>query len=200
VREIAFIQVDAGATDRARRVLKAYAAMLRARMPSAKVTALQEIDRPDRFALLASADRGEGLEAAGNGAASVFRNLQELLVAPLDRRAHEELGPTCAARAASSRGSPLYVIAHLDIAGRDRRQADAALRELARSVCTAPGHLAFDIWRQSNRGNHFDLVASWTSRAQWAAFSSGGGARGFRESVGPLLGSPYDERLYRVLE
>lgn len=188
--------MDHASIDRARRDLKAYAAALRGGTAGAAVTVLQEIDRPDRFALLARADHAGALEAAENGANSVLRILHASFVAPLDRRRHDELGPSCS----GSKGGGLYVIAHVDIAGRDRQQADGALRELARSVCAAPGHLAFHIWRQSDRGNHFDLVATWTSREQWAAFSAGAAAREFRRSVGPLLGSPYDERLYRVLE
>lgn len=196
VRDLEFIQVGYGAIDRARRTLKAYGAALRGAKAGAEVTVLQEIARPDRFALLASADRAGALEAEGNGAESILQNLGQVLVAPIDRREHEIVEPSCAVSGASG----LYVIAHLDIAGRERREADTALREFARSVCAAPGILAFRIWRQANRGNHFELIAIWASREQWARFSSAAAARRFRESVGPLLGSPYDERLYRLLE
>lgn len=196
VREIEFIEVRDNAVGSARRTLTTYAAALRGGAARADVTLLQEIDRPERFALLESAQeeaRGTGMQEAQ----PALRSLRAFLVAPVDRREHEDLVPPCEPRG-TVRG--FYVIAHLDIAGREREGVDGALRKLARAVCAAPGHLAFHIWRQSNRGNHFDLVAAWSSRGHWAAFSSGQAARQFRETVGPLLGSPYDERLYRVVD
>jgi hypothetical protein len=51
--------------------------------------------------------------------------------------------------------------------------------------------------RQTDRPDHFNLVAMWTSRAKFNDFASVPAAREFRKSVASSLGSPYDERLYR---
>jgi quinol monooxygenase YgiN len=210
-RILTFVEVRQDAVERGRRMLADYALALRRGSEAADAVVLQELDRPDRFALVESAGHAGSLSAAEDRARTALLRLEVLLVAPLDRREHRDFLPGCA-RASGGVSLPrarlhpgdgehiLYVLTHVDIAGRPGSVPDSAFRELAQAGCAASGNLAFHVWQQSNRGNHFNLVAAWAGRSDWASFVSGAAARRFRESVGPMLGSLYDERLYRVVE
>ncbi len=210
-RILTFVEVRRDAIERGRHMLADYALALRRGSEGAEAVVLQEIGRPDRFTLVERAAHAAALNAAEDRARTALQGLEGLLVAPLDRRAHRDFLPGCAQTSGgvSLPLAPLhpgdgehvlYVLTHVDIAGRPESGPETALRGLARAGCGASGNLAFHVWQQSNRGNHFNLVAVWIGRSDWASFVSGAAARQFRESVGPMLGSLYDERLYRLVE
>ncbi len=195
----------------------------RAASMAAGAVILQEVDRPGRFVLLERAADTATLTQLERRARPVLQSLDALLIAPLDRRAYRELDTGCreggrsappppsaasappvVAAEAGSTGPgaprPLYVIAHLDIAGPMRPGPADTLARLAGAACRSPGSLGFEVWQQLNRGNHFNLVVAWSRRRDLDAFAASRAAREFRQSVGPWIGSPYDERLYRALQ
>ena len=201
-RILTFIEVAATSAGDAARILRQYRAGLRSSASSVRVELLQELDRPGRFALLESADAGADLDASEARLQPTLESLQPLLSAPLDRRANRDFAPAAnKAGAARSRlaASPLYVLAHLDIAPPATPAVRGALENLANAARRSDGNQGFDVWQQANRGNHFNFVSVWTSRRNFEAFAAGAGAREFRTAVARGLGSPYDERLYRAL-
>ena len=75
------------------------------------------------------------------------------------------------------------------------------LRDITTDTRGQPGHVRFDVYQQSEpRLNHFTLVMVWTGRAAFDAYGASAVWRRFMRDVTPLLGSPYDERLYRRLD
>ena len=50
--------------------------------------------------------------------------------------------------------------------------------------------------RSSRRLSHTTLLAAWQNRKAFDAYENSAYARQFRDAVGPLLGSPFDDRLY----
>ena len=91
----------------------------------------------------------------------------------------------------------VYVVAHVDMTPAERVRGEAALLRLREAARKSDGNLRFDVWQQTDRANHFNLIAVWTRRAKFNEFAAGAAAREFRKSVASALGSPYDERLYR---
>jgi len=155
---------------------------------------LKEIARPDRFVLIelsahAPAASGETLPP----------ELARLLVAPPDRRIHHEFGEPAAGQ--SMRGGTnqraLYLVAHVDIGGANQPAAQDALRAIQKSGRASAGNLRFDIWQQTNRANHYNVIAAWRRAADLESFEASSAARDFRTVVAPLIGSLYDERRYR---
>src|SRR5262249_12124915 len=137
-------------------------------------------------------------EAAANG---LLEPLSRLLLAPLDRRTHRELTDEAAPPANSRRprrDEGLYVIAHVDIGGPARAQDEAAPQRSAAHARRSEGNRSFEVWQQLDRTNHFNLVSFWSDRSHFQSFAASDGAREFRKLVGPLIGSPYDERFYRL--
>ena len=47
--------------------------------------------------------------------------------------------------------------------------------------------------------NHFRIVEEWTTAAAWEAHDRAPPSQAYREALMPMLGTPYDQRLYRVV-
>jgi quinol monooxygenase YgiN len=210
VRLLTFVEARSDAASNAQALLRQYAQAMRGDAAPIDVQVLQQVGRPEHFVLLESSDRPDLLVERERQAQPVLESLEMLLAAPLDRRMHRSFVPPCgsgaggaaplstSARARAGRRGATYVIAHLDIAGPVGEPLRAALESLAAAACHATGNELFDVWQQIDRGNHFNLVARWSSRSALSAFAASTAAREFRATVGPRLGSPYDERIYQV--
>ena len=74
------------------------------------------------------------------------------------------------------------------------------MHQFAVTARQSEGNLGFVAWQQTERPNHFNLISGWLSDSQFRAFAATRAARDFRRIVGPLLGSPYDERLFRRVD
>ncbi len=186
---LTFIDVRAAASE------QATALLVRAARDSHREL-LKEIARPDRFVLIEPGAR----EPAPAGAAEALPpQLDDLLVAPPDRRIHHEFGEPAAAQTTRSAGTEraVYLIAHVDIGGSNQPAAQDALRAIESAGRAGAGNLRFDVWQQTNRANHYHLIAAWRSAADLEAFEASGPAREFRKILAPLIGSLYDERRYR---
>jgi quinol monooxygenase YgiN len=161
---------------------------------------LQEIARPERFALL---EHEQSTEAVGGAREkdSLSVALADDLTAPPDRRANHELasdpGSTDAKLDARAH---FYVIAHLDLATPDPAKIAVTLHQLAAAARHSDGNLGFTIWQQTEHPNHFNLISAWIGESPLHDFEATRAARDFRQTVAPLLGSPYDERLFRRID
>jgi quinol monooxygenase YgiN len=203
-RVLTFIEVRHDAIDRGTAILRQYKTALHPDGASLRVEILEEIARPERFAILESATRIDALTGAEERAQDILTSLNGLLIAPPDRRTNREFAnPATATPGKVSEflksPSALYVVAHLDIGPPDQAKGVAALARLIDAARHSEGNILFEAWQQSNRPNHFNLISSWSTRAQLNEFTDGAPAREFRASVAPLIGSPYDERIYQRL-
>ena len=60
--------------------------------------------------------------------------------------------------------------------------------------------MRFDIYQQGDpRANHFTMFVVWSSRRAFEDYADTPQWLQFRQALAPLLGAPYDERLYRPL-
>jgi heme-degrading monooxygenase HmoA len=196
--DVTFIEVRVDATGHAAAVLRQQANAGRSR--DWQIMALQEISRPERFVTL------ERLTAQLVGGLFIppdlAKGLTEDLIAPPDVRPnivfYEAANKTGAQ--ANTRAS-FYVITHVDVTTPDRTQVEAALRKLAAAADRSDGNLGFLVLQQSPaHPNHYNLVSAWLSESSFHSFAAGADAREFRKLVGPSLGAPYDERLYRRID
>jgi quinol monooxygenase YgiN len=165
-----------------------------------QIVMMQEIARPERFVML---ERGApGVLAAGGMNPRTFtEGITDDLVAPPDQRLNREFDETATTnRARIDARASFYVITHVDIAAQDLTQIETALHKLAAAARQSSGNLGFEILRQTNHPNHFNLVSGWVGEAPFRAFAESAGAREFRRAVAPVIGSPYDERLFRRVD
>jgi quinol monooxygenase YgiN len=198
---LTFIEVRVDARGHAGNVLRQQAKSLREHISSpAQIVLLQELSRPERFVLL---EREEPELSAGGVQEQqpVAKLLTDELTAPPDRRKNRVFGEVAiAADAKADVRANVYVVAHLDIGVPDRARTEVALRQLAAAARQSAGNIRFDIWQQTDRANHFNVISGWISESQFYAFATTHAARDFRQTLGPLLDSPYDERLFRRVD
>ena len=201
---LTFIEVRVEARGHAANILRDQASsQARHISPPTQITLLQEVSRPERFVLL----EREQSAAPTRGALeidSLRGALADELTAPPDLRANRDFGQDTGSTGTKldARAS-LYVIAHLDLAlpaPPDRARAEIALQQLAAAARQSSGNLGIVVWQQTERPNHFNLISGWLSESQFHAFAATPAAREFRRIVGPMLGSPYDERLFRRVD
>ena len=198
---LTFIEVRVDARGHAGGVLRQQASALREHTSwPAQTMLLQEVSRPERFVLVEREKPDVSTEGVRE-IQSVAELLKDELTAPPDLRMNREFSEVApAAGAKADVLANIYVVAHLDIGAPDRARVESALRQLSVAARQSEGNLRFDIWQQIDRTNHFNLISGWIGESQFRAFTASRAARDFRQTVGPLLGSPYDERLFRRID
>ena len=89
-------------------------------------------------------------------------------------------------------------VTHVDVPPPRREETEVLLKALAEQSRHDDGNLRFDVFQQlAPRTNHFTVFALWNDEKAFAAHESRPATRQFREALGPMLGAPYDERLFR---
>jgi quinol monooxygenase YgiN len=96
---------------------------------------------------------------------------------------------------------PVYVVTHVDVIGGTQGVADAVkmMHEFQVASLKDSGAMRFEVLQQDSRLNHFAILEVWSSREAYDAHNGLEHARKFREKIGPMLGSPFDVRLHRMM-
>jgi quinol monooxygenase YgiN len=94
----------------------------------------------------------------------------------------------------------LYVVTHIDVTPDYAAVTAKLVAQFATDSRKDPGCIRFEALRSVERMNHFELVEVWRTRQDFEAHTAQEQTKRFREKVQPALGSPFDERLYNVLE
>jgi quinol monooxygenase YgiN len=94
----------------------------------------------------------------------------------------------------------LYVVTHIDVTPNYAAETAKQVAQFAVDSRKDRGLVRFEALRSTERMNHFELVEVWRSRQDFEAHEAQEHTKQFREKVQPGLGSPFDERLYNVLE
>jgi quinol monooxygenase YgiN len=166
-----------------------------------KAGAYEEIGRGSRFVVIEGWKDEESF-ARHEGAPHTleFRNkLKTIHRSPYDQRVTH--GFDVDPQAAPATADAVYVVTHVDVPGARREEAETLLQKLATPSRTDPGHVLYDIYQQNDpRANHFTVFAVWKSRRAFDAYGATAYWLQFRESLAPLLGALYDERLYTPLK
>ena len=90
---------------------------------------------------------------------------------------------------------------HVDIAAGPQGVPDAIklMHDFQADSLKDAGAMRFEVLQQDGRLNHFVMLEVWRSREAYDAHNGLEHARKFREKIGPILGSPFDVRLHRML-
>ena len=73
----------------------------------------------------------------------------------------------------------------------------AAAKAVAEAARKGEGNLRYDVVRSVKPPmSHTTLIAAWQNRKAFDTYEMSPYGRQFRDTVGPLLGSPFDDRLY----
>jgi quinol monooxygenase YgiN len=107
------------------------------------------------------------------------------------------LGSPAGAQDADER---LYVVTHVDVLGQNgAAEAAKMLHQFAIDSRSDQGSVRFEVLRDPDRLNHFTIVEVWRTRQDFDSHLAAGHTKVFREKLQPILGSPFDERLHKLL-
>jgi quinol monooxygenase YgiN len=94
----------------------------------------------------------------------------------------------------------LYVVTYVDVYPNFAADAAKAMQQFVADSRKDEGFVRLEVMRDVSRSNHFSIVEVWQSRAAYEAHLGKPHVKAFREKLQAGLGSPYDERLYNLLE
>ena len=161
------------------------------------VTLLQEMDWPNRFAIYEGWKDHAAYDANEKAAhsAELRDKLKPIAGAPYDRRDYHAIavGPSQPAAGADT----IYMHLHLDVFPPGIDATLAAAKAVAEAARKGESNLRYDVVRSVKPPqSHTTFLAAWQNRKAFEAYENSAYARQFRDTVGPLLGSPFDDRLY----
>jgi quinol monooxygenase YgiN len=158
----------------------------------------QRVEQANQFVVLGAWTDQKAFEAdaAGDARKKLNEKLATLQTSPADTRMHSGL----AATPPRSGKDPVIVVSHIDVRPADKDNAANALEQLADSSRKQAGSLRFDVWRETDRPNHFTLVEAWANTGAFNVHQMQKDTREFRSKLAPMLGALYDERLYKPLQ
>jgi len=164
------------------------------------VDLLQEAGWPNRFIIYETWKDQAAYDANEKAAqtAELRDKLKPVAGAPFDRRDYHVISVGPAPSAAPS--GAVYMQLHLDVFPPGLAPALAAVKQVAEAARKGEGNLRFDVV-QSVKINvsHMTLFGTWQSRKAFDDYEKSAYGRRFRDAIGPLLGSPYDDRLYVMI-
>jgi quinol monooxygenase YgiN len=94
----------------------------------------------------------------------------------------------------------LYVVTYVDVYPDFAAKTSEALTQVVAASKKDAGFVRFEFMRDVSRQNHFAIVEVWQSRQAYEAHLTQPHVRKFRETIQPWMGSPFDERLYNLVE
>jgi quinol monooxygenase YgiN len=89
-----------------------------------------------------------------------------------------------------------YIVTHIDVMPNFADGANQAIQKYAAGSRTEPGAISVEGLVQDGRPNHFTIYEVWQNRDAFEAHSGQSHTREFRETLQPMLGAPFDERLH----
>ena len=195
-----YLDVKSASINAGAALTRQYVRATHAEAGNVGINAFQEISRSNRFVVIETWTDPAAF-AEHEKAAHTIEFRQKLKIihrSPYDQRVTHGFAVDPAPAVAGP--NAVYVVTHVDVPGAQRDDAERVLKQLFQSSHAGPGHVRFDIYQQDDpRANHFTMFVVWSSRRAFEDYADTPQWLQFREALAPLLGAPYDERLYRPL-
>ncbi len=191
------LDVMPGAADQGVALLRRYRDGALRQPGNMGVTLLQEAGWPNRFVVYEGWKDQSAYEANEQSVhSSELRDkLKPMAAAPYDRRAYHVVAVGPAREPAGP--DAVYMQLHLDVFPPGIDKTLAAAKAVAEAARQDESNLRYDVVRSVKPPqSHTTFIAAWRDRKAFDAYESSAYARQFRDTVGPLLGSPFDDRLY----
>lgn len=195
---VVYFEVAPSELNRTASLLKTYRQAAQKAAGAVRIQVLQQIGRPNFFAIAEKWSDGKALETqlASADNKKLRDELQTTLISPFDERLLAPVTMQPANRTASDQA--IYVLTHADAAAR-REEIPGMLQELAAGSRRENGNVLFDATVQPNRTNHFTLIEVWSDQKAYEAHEIAANTKKFRSAFGAVSGALYDERIYKAL-
>jgi quinol monooxygenase YgiN len=197
---VTYIDVQPNETgQQAIALLKEYRQASSAEDGNSGVTVLQEMNRSGRFVIIEGWEESSfHVHEAAEHTARFRSGLRAVQTSPYDQRLHHAfaVGPEPVTKIGI-----FVVVTHVDVPPPRRDETEVLLRSLAGKCRKDAGNVCYEVFQQhAPRTNHFTVFAAWNDAHAFASNQMTPHTRQFRDGLGPMLGAPYDERLYKPID
>jgi quinol monooxygenase YgiN len=198
---VIYVEFKPADTKAGGQVLEELAGRAEASSGVVRFDVLQQIDRPNFFALFEIWNSAQTFSAFQNSSTtqSILTQLTPLLEAPLDERPGNLLTGTVTPRNQHAEARQIFVITHVDVDPLFVGQALPLLDTFVNDSLKDSGVQTFALLSQTPTTNHFQLVETFANPQAFDAHVSAQHTVDFRTNTAPFLGAPYDERLYQFV-
>lgn len=188
---IAYIEVLPKFSDHALELLRQRQAASRLE-GSLRCDVFQRRDRPHHFAIIE-----ECSETSIRSCEHFRKTLHPLLAAGYDERQHSGLttGPLNGEVTAAT----VVAITHVDFIPPKKDEGIEELKFVVRESRREYGNQCFNVLQQVTRPNHLTLVEMWADKGVFEAHESAPHTVQFRQTITPLSGALFDQRLYKIV-
>jgi quinol monooxygenase YgiN len=195
---VTYIEAAPKAASEARELIVARCASARKAAGLAQVEAFARAGYPSQFAMLERWQTGKAKDdfAESEEAKTFLARLSPLMVAGYDERIHV---PLTTGASMPAPADAVVALTHVDLIPTFKDAGVDKVKAFAEQSRGTSGNLRFDVLTQASRTNHMTVVESWSTAAAKDAHVAEPFVRSFRETLIPMSGSLYDERVYRPL-
>ena len=194
---VTYVDVQLSSMNQGVALVKRYREASLSEKGSLSINIVQETGRPNHFVILEVWKDDASFEAHEKSPQTVqFRTaLQAIHNSPYDQRVHR--GLSIDPRSLASSRDTVSVVTHVDVPPPRAAETEVLLKRSAEDSRKDEGSVRYEIFQQTApRTNHFTVFAVWKDRKSFDSHEMKPPARQFREALAPMLGAPYDERLY----
>ena len=195
-----YYEVSPGTTAQALGMLKDYRDAARKEQGATSSDLLQELGMPSRFVVNEVWRNWAAYDAHTKATARTQLHLKMLPIqyGPPDARTHT--GHFVAPVKGPATANSVVIMSHLDVTPNVLPKLIELMKPLSEGTVKDPGMLTYEIVRQApGTGNHFRLYEVWASERAWDAHNLAAHTQEFRNELAPLLGTPYDQRKYSIV-
>jgi quinol monooxygenase YgiN len=193
---VAYVDVMPASKTAAVNAFKQYRDASRKEEGFVRFEIFEQAGRPGHLSVLETWANPKAMDAhAAGAAAKEWRaKLDPIRLTDYDQRPYKTLTSSPSSAAANDRGT--FVVTHVDIGGQGTNAADL-LRRLAETSRKEEGNIRFDVLQHAMRANHFTVIEAWQNQKALDAHAAAAHTRQYRDTLGPMAGSPLDERIYQ---
>ncbi len=197
-----YIEVVPPSTNQMIDMVKQYRDAARREAGAMTVEIYQELGMPSRIVTSEVWRDAQAYDAHSKAASTtaLLGKLKPIQYGPTDFRAHDvTFGYSAPGAAAPSNGS-VTIVSHLDVTPNGLPQLLALMKPLGDGTAKEQGAVTYQILRQTaGARNHFRLFEIWANEQAWEAHNLAKHTQDFRDGLYPMLGTPYDQRKYQVV-
>jgi quinol monooxygenase YgiN len=193
---VSYIEVKPSARTQAVALLKGYRETTRRDQSNIRLELFEQADRPGHLLIVETWKTAAAFDAKAGVRKQLEDQMDAMRTSGWDTRPYKTLSVASGTNEATSKS--VYVISHVDVAP-DPKVA-AMLTDLASASRFENGNIRFDVLLHTMRSNHFEVIETWSSERALENHAAAAHTKKYRDDIQAALGSPLDERIYRVIE
>ena len=195
-----YVEVVPSAIGQAMAALKDYRDASRREPGADFLDVYQEDGQSHRFVVSEIWENRAAAKTHGDGAAmsGLAAKLKNIELGPLDVRTHQAHSAT---PPKAPNANDIIVISHCDVAGGNTQNLIKAFAPLSEASRKENGMVRYEILDEvPAHANHFRVLEEWASLAAFEAHNRAPHTQTYRQTILPWLGTPYDQRIYKLVQ